>query len=150
MPSGPQPTVAQVERTARYWRPAANGSRGAETLELPPVLKLLDDLAGVRTAMAMFANEGHRPAAAATPEPSSASAQEGSSPVKAEPEQSPFTGAAPSGAAGSAPSSGNGSAALYALVLARAAFTGGLWGRVKLVPVSWRSVTIVALNERPG
>ena len=64
--------------------------------------------------------------------------------------QSPFTGGAPSGAAGSALSSGNGSTALYALVLALAALAGGFWGRVKLVPVSWRSVTIVALNERPG
>jgi hypothetical protein len=35
-------------------------------------------------------------------------------------------------------------------VISRAAFAGGIWGRLQLVPVHWRSVTIVALNERPG
>ena len=153
VPSGPQPSVAQAERTGWNWPPPLNGSRGAETPELTPfrgVLKLLDDLGGVRTAMAMFAVEGHRPAAAATPGLSPAPARVGSSPAQAQMEQSQFTGGAPSGAAGSALSSGNGSTALYALVLALAALAGGFWGRVKLVPVSWRSVTIVALNERPG
>ena len=43
-----------------------------------------------------------------------------------------------------------GSAGLYALMIAIAAFAAGLWGRLQLVLVRWRSVAIVALNERPG
>ena len=112
-------------------------------------LKLMDDLAGVRAAMAMLAEEGQAPAAAASPpRPDSVPAPEDPSPAPS-PEPPPLTGGAPSGAAGAA-SSGGGSAALYALVIALAAFAGGLWGRLQLVPVRWRSVTIVALNERPG
>jgi hypothetical protein len=59
-------------------------------------------------------------------------------------------GGAPSGGAAGAGGGGGGSAALYALMIALAAVAGGLCGRVQLVPVRWRSVTIVALNERPG
>ena len=111
--------------------------------------KLMDDLAGVKVAMAMLAEEGQAPAAAWSPPRSdSAPAPEDPSPVPS-PEPPPLTGGVPSGAAG-AGSSGGGSSALHALVIARAAFAGGLWGRLQLVPVRWRSVTIVALNERPG
>ncbi|MET0973185.1 MAG: hypothetical protein ABWY95_07180 [Thermoleophilaceae bacterium] len=112
-------------------------------------LKLMDDLAGVRVAMAMLAEEGQAPAAAASPSrPDSVPAPDDPSPAPS-PEPPPMTGGAPSGAAGGG-SSGGGSAALYALVISRAAFAGGLWGRLELVPVLWRSVTIVSLNERPG
>jgi hypothetical protein len=113
-------------------------------------IKLMDDLAGVRAAMAMLAAEGHAPGATQVPSrPDSAPAHEHPSPVPA-PEQAPLAGGAPSGAAGAGPSGGSGSAALYALVIALAALAGGLWGRLELVPVRWRSVAIVALNERPG
>jgi hypothetical protein len=35
-------------------------------------------------------------------------------------------------------------------MIALAALAGGLSSRLQLVPVRWRSVAIVALNERPG
>ena len=113
-------------------------------------LELMDDLAGVRAAMAMLAEERGGPAAAATAPTRSRSLpmSETPSPEPAE-EAPPMTGGASSGAAGSA-SGGGGSAALYALMIAIAACAGGLWGRLQLVPVRWRSVAIVALNERPG
>jgi hypothetical protein len=112
-------------------------------------LKLMDDLAGVRAAMAMLAEEGQAPAAASSPaRRDSVPPRDDPSPAPS-PEPPPLSGGAPSGAAG-AGSSGGGSAALYALVISRAAFAGGIWGRLQLVPVHWRSVTIVALNERPG
>jgi hypothetical protein len=59
--------------------------------------------------------------------------------------------AAPSAAAGSASSGGGGgSGVVYALVIALAALAGGLSAKLEIIPVRWRSVTIVALNERPG
>jgi hypothetical protein len=114
-------------------------------------IKLMDDLAGVKAAMALLAAEGQAPGAAQLPSPSS-STPHSQEPVTAQaPEPAPLAGGAPSsGAAGAAPSGGSGSAALYALMIALAALAGGLWGRLELVPVRWRSVAIVALNERPG
>jgi hypothetical protein len=113
-------------------------------------LKLMDDLAGVRAAMAMLAEEGHGPVAAATAPPRTRSAPVSQTPSPNPSEEAPpQAGGAPSGAAGAA-SGGGGSAALYALMIAIAACAGGLWGRLQLVPVRWRSVAIVALNERPG
>ena len=111
---------------------------------------MMDDLAGVKAAMAMLAEQGQAPAAAGgRPRPDSTPLSEDPSPAQA-PEQAPLAGGgAPSGTAG-AGSSGSASGALYALVCALAALAGGLWGRLLLVPVRWRSVTIVALNERPG
>jgi hypothetical protein len=35
-------------------------------------------------------------------------------------------------------------------MIALAAAVLGLWGRLELVPVRWRSVAVVALVERPG
>ena len=115
---------------------------------------MMDDLAGVKAAMAMLAEQGQAPAAAGgRPRPDSTPLSEDPSPAQAPaqaPEQAPLAGGgAPSGTAG-AGSSGSASGALYALVCALAALAGGLWGRLLLVPVRWRSVTIVALNERPG
>jgi hypothetical protein len=110
---------------------------------------LMDDLAGVKLAMALLGEGGQAPAAAGSPSRSdSAPAPDDPSPAPS-PEPPALPGGAPSGAAGAA-SSGGGSAALYALVVARAAIAGGLWGRLQLVPVSWHSVAIVSLNERPG
>jgi hypothetical protein len=112
-------------------------------------LELMDDLADVRAAMAMLGEDGQAPAAASLPaRRDSVPPREDPSPAPS-PEPPPLPGGAPSGAAG-AGSSGGGSGALYALVVARTAFAGGLWGQLELVPVHWRSVTIVALNERPG
>jgi hypothetical protein len=114
-------------------------------------LKLMDDLAGVKAAMEMLAQAGQGPGAAA-PSPQPDSAPESDDPLPAAPaaqDSPPSTGGAASGAAGAA-TSGGGSAALYALLIAIAAFAGGLWGRLYLVTVRWRSVAIVALNERPG
>jgi hypothetical protein len=113
-------------------------------------VKLMDDLAGVKAAMAMLAEKGQAPAPAGVPptRPDSAPAPDDPSPVPTE-DLPPLTGGAPSGAAGAA-SSGGGSAGLYALLIARAAVACGLWGRLELVPVRWRSVAIVALDERPG
>jgi hypothetical protein len=116
---------------------------------LREALKLMDDLAGVRTAMAMLAAEGQAPAAGAPPRRPAAGAPDQRPSPASSYEQPPLSGGAPSGAAGSAPS-GGGSAALYALVIALAALAGGLWARLQVIPVRWRSVTIVALNERPG
>jgi hypothetical protein len=113
-------------------------------------LKLMDDLAGVQAAMAMLAVAGQAPPTAGShPRPNSDPAAEAPAPASDAQEEAPPTGSAPSGAAGAASSSG-GSAALYALLIALAAFAGGLWGRLQLVTVLWRSVAIVALNERPG
>jgi hypothetical protein len=122
----------------------------AETV-LRQAIKLMDDLAGVKAAMALLAAEGQAPAAAQLPSPSG-SAPNSQDPIPAlAAENTPLAGGAPSsGAAGAAPSGGSGSAALYALMIALAALAGGLWGRLELVPVRWRSVAIVALNERPG
>ena len=109
----------------------------------------MDDLAGVRAAMEMLAEEGQGTVTTTAPARlRSVEAPETPSPTPAE-EAPPTTGGAPSGAAGAA-SGGSGSAALYALMIAIAACAGGLWGRLQLVPVRWRSVAIVALNERPG
>jgi hypothetical protein len=120
---------------------------------LREALKLMDDLDGVRAAMAMLAEHGQAPAAARVPSrPDSvpASSQDDPSPTGVlQGPASPTSGGGPSGAAG-AGSSGNGSAALYALVIDPAALAGGHWDRLLLIPVRWRSVTIVALNERPG
>jgi hypothetical protein len=113
-------------------------------------LKLMDDLAGVKAAMALLAEAGQAPGAVGgSPRPDSAPASEDPLPAAPAPDSPPSTGGAPSGAAGAA-SSSSGSAALYALLIALAAFAGGLWGRLYLVTVRWRSVAIVALNERPG
>jgi hypothetical protein len=112
-------------------------------------LKLMDDLAGVKAAMAILAEEGQAPAAAGRPSrPNSVQTRNDPAPDPTS-QQAPPTGSAPSGSAGAA-SSGSGSAALYALLIALAAFAGGLWGRLELVPKRWRSIAIVALNERPG
>ncbi len=122
--------------------------RAAEAM-LPEALKLMGDLAGVRGAMTMLAAEDQVPAAGVSPSrPDSGPAPEDPSPVPS-PDPPPLTAGAASGAAGGV-SSGGGSAALYALLMTVAAFALGLWGRLQLVPVRWRSVTIVALNERPG
>jgi hypothetical protein len=112
-------------------------------------LQLMDDLSGVRVAMELLAEHGQAPGAAARlarPNPDSDS-QDPSPVMSLDPV--PSSGGAPSGAAGAA-SAGSGSAALYALVVALAALAAGLWGRLQLVPVHWRSVALVALNERPG
>ena len=99
--------------------------------------------------MEMLAEEGHGPAAVDRAEAAALRpGPETPSPTPSE-EAPPLTGGAPSGAAGAA-SGGVGSAGLYALMIAIAACAGGLWGRLQLVPVRWRSVAIVALNERPG
>jgi hypothetical protein len=135
---GPQGPVA--DSPARAKTPAEAIFREA--------LRLMDDLAGVRVAMALLAEAGQAPAAAGSPSRSD-SAPAPDDPSPAQSPEPPLTGAAPSGAAGACSSSG-GSASLYALVVARAACAGGLWGQLQLVPVSWRSVTLVSLNERPG
>ena len=122
--------------------------RAAEAM-LPEALKLMDDLAGMRGPMTMLAAEDQAPAVGVSPSrPDSAPSREDPSPAPS-PELPPLPGGAPSGAAG-AGSSGGGSAALYALLITVAAFARGLWGRLQLVPVRWHSVTLVALNERPG
>jgi hypothetical protein len=139
-PDGPSADTAGYSR-ARAEAPADAVFRHA--------LELMDDLAGVKAAMALLAREGRGPVApGSAPRPDS-------SPVRHDPtppasyEQSPLTGGAFAGAAGSA-SSGGGNAVHYALLIAIAALAGGLWARLQLVPVLWRSVAIVALNERPG
>jgi hypothetical protein len=99
--------------------------------------------------MAMLAEAGQAPAAAGSPSRSDSAPNSDDPSPAPSPEPPALTGGAPSGAAG-AGSSGGGSAALYALVIARGAFAGGLWGRLQLVTASWRSVTILSLNERPG
>jgi len=114
-------------------------------------IAMMDDLAGVRTAMAMLAAaKGQGPAAATPPRPpnSGAARDQPSGVVSYEPDS--LTGGAPSGTAGSAPSGGGGSGAVCALLLALAALAGGLSARLEIIPVRWRSVTIIALNERPG
>jgi hypothetical protein len=121
-----------------------------ETL-LRHAITLMDGLAGVRAAMAMLAAKGRLPGVGVAPprRPDSAPRDDDPSPVPAS-ESPPLTGSAPAGSAGAAGGGGGGSAALYALVIALAALAGGLCGRLQLVPVRWRSVTLVALNERPG
>jgi hypothetical protein len=138
---------------AGFSEAAAGPPSHADTREeavLREALKLMNDLAGVKEAMAMLAEQGQAPNAARTsPRPDSVPASGRPSPAPSS-EQGPLAGSgAPSAAAGGA-SSGTGSAALYALVIDPAALAGGLWARLQLVPVRWRSVTIVALNERPG
>jgi hypothetical protein len=109
----------------------------------------LDDFAGVRAAMTMLSAEDQAPGADVSPSrPDSGPAPEDPTPVPS-PDPSPLSGSAGSGAAAGV-SSGGGSAALFALLITVAAFARGLWGRLQLVPVRWRSMTIVALNERPG
>jgi hypothetical protein len=136
------------EAPAAY--PSDRPKTAAEAV-LRQAIKLMDDLAGVKAAMAFLAAQGQAPAAAQLPSGSdSRPASEDPVPAQAA-ESAPLAGGATSsGAAGAAPSGGGGSAALYALVIALAALAGGLWGRLELVPVRWRSVAIVALNERPG
>jgi hypothetical protein len=115
---------------------------------LREALKLMDEPLGVKAVMAILAENGPGPASAvSTSRPDSDPAPTDPSPAPS-PEPLPLTGGAASGAAGAA-SSGGGSA-LYALLFVAAAFAAGLWSRLQLVPVRWRSVAIVALNERPG
>jgi hypothetical protein len=132
--------------------PVAGSPARAETPEeaalFREALKMMDDLAGVKAAMAMLAEQGQAPAGG-KPRPDSIPLSERPSPAQSPEQAPPAGGGAPSGTAG-AGSSGSASGALYALVCALAALAGGLWGRLLLVPVRWRSVTIVALNERPG
>jgi hypothetical protein len=133
--------------------PVSPSSPRADTPEeavFREALKLMNDLAGVKAAMAILAEQGQAPAAARGPSrPESGTLIAEESPTKSPEQAPPNGGGTPSGAAGAA-GSGTGSAALYALVIALAALAGGLWGRLLEVPVRWRSVTIVALNERPG
>jgi hypothetical protein len=110
-------------------------------------LNLMDDFAAVRAAMTMLSAEDQAPAAGVS-RPDSGPAPEDRSPARA-PDPPPLTAGAASGAPGGV-SSGGGSAALYALLITVAVLARGLWGRVQLAPVRWCSVTIVALNERPG
>jgi hypothetical protein len=115
------------------------------------MIAMMDDLDGVRTAMAMLAAVDAPGQAAATSSrrPNSGAVDEQpSSALSAD--SAPLSGGGPSGAAGSAPSGGGGSGAVYALLIALAALAGGLWASLEIIPVRWRSVTIVALNERPG
>jgi hypothetical protein len=122
----------------------------AEEALIREAIKLMDDLAGVRAAMAMLAEEGQIPGVDAPRSPrDSAPSQEDPAPGTSS-QPAPLMGGAPSGGAAGAGGGGGGSAALYALMIALAAAAGGLCGRVQIVPVRWRSVTIVALNERPG
>jgi hypothetical protein len=143
----PAAPVALPETPAAY----ANQSETPGEAVLRQAIKLMDDLAGVKAAMALLAEEGQAPVAAQLP-PRGDSSPAPEDPVPAQaPEPAPLAGGATSsGAAGAAPSGGSGSAALYALMIALVALGGGLWGRLELIPVRWRSVAIVALNERPG
>jgi hypothetical protein len=132
--------------------PVAAGFPHAETpaeAVFREALELMDDLGGVRVAMALLAEHGQAPdAAASSSRPTPDPASRDSSPAPS-PDPAPYSGGAPSGAAGAA-SSSSGSAGLYALVVALATLAAGLWGRLQVVPVHWRSVALVALNERPG
>ena len=115
---------------------------------LREALRLMDGPLGLKAVMAILAADGRGPASAVSlSRPDSDPAPADPSPAPS-PEPLPLTGGAASGAAGAA-SSGGGSA-LYALLFVAAAFAAGLWSRLQLVPVRWRSVAIVALNERPG
>jgi hypothetical protein len=144
-----EPSTAGLPDTPAAY-PADRPVTRAEAV-LREAIKLMDDLAGVKAAMALLAAEGQAPAAAGlTSRSNSRPTSEDPVPAQA-PEPAPLAGGAPSsGAAGAAPSGGSASAALYALMIALAALAGGLWGRLELIPVRWRSVAIVALNERPG
>jgi hypothetical protein len=113
---------------------------------------MMDHLAGVRDAMEMLAAaKGQGPGAGPSPDrPKSGVAGELLA-VAASGDAAPPNTHAPSGAAGSAPSGGGGgSGALYALLITLAALAGGLSAKLEILPIRWRSVTIVALNERPG
>jgi hypothetical protein len=109
---------------------------------------MMDDLAGVRDAMEMLAAaKGQGPS---PDRPKSVVAGELLA-VAVSGDAAPPSTDAPSGAAGSAPSGGGGgSGAVYALLIALAALAGGLSAKLEIIPIRWRSVTIVALNERPG
>ena len=119
-------------------------------LELGQAIKLMDDLAGVKAAMTMLAEAGRAPSTGAPAAPGGHGSDEEAPDPAPSSEAPPLAGGAPSGAAGSPAPSGGGSAALYALLFALAAAVLGLWGRLQLVPVHWRSVAVVALVERPG
>jgi hypothetical protein len=140
--SGPLPAEAEDSGLAPL-SPARSADR-----TFGEALKLMDDLAGVKAAMAMLTERGREPAQA-PPAHGGSGSQKGGSDHLPSAEFPPLAGGAPSGAAGSA-SSGTGSAALYALMIVLAASVLGLWGRLQLVPVRWRSVAVVALVERPG
>jgi hypothetical protein len=146
LPEPPAPGL--LEPAAAY--PPDRPETPAEAV-LREAIKLMDDLAGVKAAMALLVAQGQAPAAAQLRSRSdSRPTSEDPIPAQAQ-EPAPLAGGAPSsGAAGAGPSGGSGSAALYALMIALAALAGGLWGRLELIPVRWRSVAIVALNERPG
>jgi hypothetical protein len=118
--------------------------------ELGQAIKLMDDLAGVKAAMTMLAEAGRAPSTGAPPAPGGHGSDEEAPDPAPSSEAPPLAGGAPSAAAGSSAPSGGGSAALYALMFALAAAVLGLWGRLQLVPVHWRSVAVVALVERPG
>jgi hypothetical protein len=115
---------------------------------LREALKLMDELGEMDAVMAILRDDGQRPAGGVPPSQRDSDPDADDPSPAPSPEPPPMTGGAASGAAGAA-SSGGGSA-LYALTTAPAAFAGGLWSRLQLVPVRWRSVKIVALNERPG
>ena len=120
----------------------------AEQAAFREALSLIDEPLGVQAVMAILAADGRGPASAgSTSRPDSDPAPAEPSPAPS-PEPLPLTGGAASGAAGAASSGGG--FALYALLLVAAVFAAGLWSRLQLVPLRWRSVTIVALNERPG
>jgi hypothetical protein len=137
-PAGKQPEPV-ASTPARPDTPAEAALREA--------LMLMNGPLGVKAVMAVLAADGRGPASGvSTSRPDSDPAND-PSPAPS-PEPLPLPGGAASGAAGAA-SSGGGSA-LYALLFVAAAFAAGLWSRLQLVPVRWRSVAIVALNERPG
>jgi hypothetical protein len=111
-------------------------------------LTLLDEPLGAPAVMAILAAGGRGPATVvSTSGPDSDAAPADPSPAPS-PQPLPLTGGAASGGAGAASSGGG--PALYALLFVAAALAAGLWSRLQLVPARWRSVTIVALNERPG
>jgi hypothetical protein len=111
-------------------------------------LRLMDEPLGVQAVMAILGADLRGPASAVS------TSRPDSDPAPAEPSPAPPpeplapTGGAASGAAGAASSGGG--FAVYALLFVAAVLAAGLWSRLQLVPVRWRSVTIVALNERPG
>jgi hypothetical protein len=157
LPAPTEPTAGVTEEPTGAADPSGPVPAAVAHAETPAeavfrqALKLMDDLSGVRAAIELLAQHGQGPGAAApAPRPTSDPASPDSSPVpSADLDPAPYSGGAPSGAAGGAASSG-GSAALYALVVALAALAAGLWSRLQLVPIHWRSVALVALNERPG
>jgi hypothetical protein len=148
-PGVPEQLAAALPEPAAAYPPDRSETPAEAVLR--QAIKLMDDLAGVKAAMELLAAQGQAPGAPQLPSRSdSRPTSEDPIPAQAH-EPAPLAGGAPSsGAAGAAPSGGSGSAALYALMIALAALAGGLWGRLELIPVRWRSVAIVALNERPG